>query len=219
MTRFSSRLGAVALVALGALYLVVSLVTGHSARAEVPPDLTARPGESALDVWKTASLLVEEPRTVVLDLRPEDAYRRYHLPHAVNLPGARADEVVQRLRSAPALVLYAGKDELAQKLVGEARAALPGARAYYLPDGARAWYLAFQLPVPLFAEGAPPAGYTEAMELVERWFGEAGTMSGAPVVTALQTLAKANYQPTLLRSGKKAAASGGGARKIGGGCG
>ncbi len=218
MSRPGPRAGAVALVALGALYLVLSLATGHSARAEVPPDLSARATDAALDVWKSAHLLVQEPRTVVLDVRPADAYARYHLPHAASIPGAQVRDVKDALRNAPAVLVYAGKDEVAQKLVAEVRAAVPDARVYYLVAGARAWYLAFQLPVPLFAEAAPPAGYGEALQAVAGWFAGSQALPAEKVVGALQTLARANYQPTLLKAAKKAAA-GGGAKKIAGGCG
>lgn len=219
MKRFDPRLGAALLLGTAGLYLVLQLATGRSARAEVPPDLTARPADLALDVWKTATLLVEEPKAAVVDVRPADAYARYHLPGALSLPGAGADEVAKLLATAPAAVVYAGKDEVAQKLVADVRAAAPQARVHYLPDGARAWYLAFELPVPLFAESGPPDGYQPSLAAVHGWFGRAADASRSRALEGLQTLARANYQPTLLRSGKKAAATGGAKKKIGGGCG
>lgn len=220
MNRFSSRSGAALLLGVAGLYLVLQVATGRSARAEVPPDLTAKPSDLALDVWKTATLLVDEPRAAVVDLRPADAYARFHLPRAVSMPGSGAEGLRALLASAPVVVVYAGKDEVARKAVAEVRAASPEARLHYLPDGARAWYLAFDLPVPLFAEAGPPDGYPEAISAVNGWFGGASDASRTRALEALQTLAKANYQPTLLGTGKKAAAAGGGAKKkIGGGCG
>jgi rhodanese-related sulfurtransferase len=227
VTRFNPKAGAAALVSVALLYLAVQLATGRSARAEAPVDLTPRAADAALDVWKAAALLVEEPKAVLLDVRPVDAYARYHPPAAVSAPGADATAVARLAAGAP-VVVYAGKDEVAQKVVAEARAAAPGARVYFLPDGARAWYLAFQLPVPLFAEAAPPAGYQEAVQAVNGWFSGAaagdaarsadGGVERRRTVEALRTLAKVNYQPTLLKRGKKAAAAVGG-RKISGGCG
>lgn len=220
MKQFNSKLAASVLVGLGAVYLVLSLATGRSARADVPPDLAPRPADTMLDVWKAATLMVAEPRTAVLDVRPADAFARYHLPRAVSVPGAKPQDVTNVLRSAPAVVVYAGKDDVAQKLVSEVKTEAPTARVYYLADGARAWYLAFQLPVPLFAENAPPSSYVEAIQAVSGWFGGSSSAPQPKVMEALQTLAKVDYQPTLLKSGKKpAAASGGAKKKIGGGCG
>jgi hypothetical protein len=135
------------------------------------------------------------------------------------MPGATAGQLRDVLRGAPAALVYAGKDEVARKLVEEVRAGEPAARAHVLADGARAWYLAFALPVPLFSEAPPPSGYAEALDTVQRWFGQLGDVSPGDAVSALQTLAKVSYQPSLLQSGKKAAASGGGKKKLAGGCG
>jgi len=219
VTKFNTKAWAAALVALGALYMVASLALGRSARAEMPIDLSPRPSDAAIDVWKTATLLVNEPRTAVVDVRPADAFARYHLPGAVSRPGASAPEVVKLLASAPAAVVYAGKDEVAGQLVAEARRAEPSAKVYYLADGARAWYLALELPVPLFAEAAPPQGYAEALRTVQEWFARAGTVPREKALDSLQTLVRLNFQPTLLKAGPRAAASGGGQKKISGGCG
>lgn len=221
--RFNSKLGAGALVALAAVYLVVSVASGRSARAEVPPDLSPRAADSALDVWKTATLLVQEPRTAVVDVRPADAYARYHLPGAVSVPGATVDQVRAALREAPAGVIVAAKDEAAQELVAAVRLADPSARVHYLADGARAWYLAFQLPVPLFSDASPPSAYDASMAVVTEWIqSRASTSSRQPpkerTLAALQTLAKVGYQPNLLQGAKKSAATGG-KKKLSGGCG
>jgi len=177
VNRFNPRTGAALLLGVAGLYMVLQLATGRSAHAEVPPDLSARPADLALDVWKTAALLVEDPKVAVVDVRPADAYARYHLPHAVSLPGASADQVAKVLAVAPAVVVYAGKDEVAQQLVAGVRSAAPQARAHYLSDGARAWYLTFSLPVPLFAEAGPPDGYSEALAAANGWFGGAADAS------------------------------------------
>jgi rhodanese-related sulfurtransferase len=217
--RLDSRHGAAALVGLAALYLVVSLATGRSARAEAPLDLAPRAADAALDVWRAAAMLVEEPRTVVVDLRPAEAYARYHLPGALSLPGARAAQVREASRGAPATLVYAGKDEVARELLAAVRADDPAARVHYLADGARAWYLAFELPVPLFSDAAPPAGYGEAIAALRGWFERRDPAARDRTMAALQTLARASYQPNLLQGARRPAASGGGKKKLAGGCG
>lgn len=216
MIRLDAKLGAGVLVGAAALYAVLSIATGRSARAEVPPDLSASAKDAALDVWKAGALMVEQDVSVI-DVRPSDAYARYHLPGARSMPGAAAAEARSAAAGRPVLV-YAGKDEVAQKLVTELRAS--GAlRTWYLVDGARAWYLAFQLPVPLFAESGPPDGYAQALRVAGSCLEKPDPTRRGQAAEALQALAKANYQPTLLKSGKKAAAASGGKKKISGGCG
>jgi rhodanese-related sulfurtransferase len=218
MSRFNAKLGAALLVGLAGLYLVLSVTLGRSARADVPVDLTARAADAGLDVWKAAAFVVESDGAAIVDVRPADAYARYHLPLATNLPEATPEELKATAARHPAMLVYAGTDALAQRLVAQTRALAPGARIHYLVDGARAWYLAFALPVPLFAEASPPAGYAEALATTTAWFASPGPAERRAVTEALQKLAKADYQPSLLRSGKKAAA-GGAKKKIGGGCG
>jgi rhodanese-related sulfurtransferase len=218
VSRFNPKIAGGALLALAAVYMVVSLATGRSARAEVPPDLSAALSDAGLDVWKGAAFLVQNDGAVAVDVRPTDAFARYHLPGAVSRPGASVAQLETIAAQHPALLVYAGKDEVAQKLVAEARPALPAARVHYLVDGARAWYLAFQLPVPLFAEASPPDGYPEALAAVKSWFETPVPRTRAVAMEALQTLARQNYQPGLLKSGKKPVASGA-KKKIGGGCG
>lgn len=218
MSRFNAKVGAGVLVGLAGLYLVASLALGRSARAEPPLDLTAQAGDAGLDVWKAAAFVVAADDPAVLDVRPAEAFARYHLPFAVNVPGATAEQVRDVAAAHPSVLLYAGKDDVALKLVAEARPLAPGARIHYLADGARAWYLAFELPVPLFAEAGPPSGYPEALEAVNGWFAAPSGGLRETVGEALQVLARVNYQPTLLKSGKKAAPAGA-KKKIGGGCG
>jgi rhodanese-related sulfurtransferase len=214
--RFDPRLGAGVLIAGAALCAAVSLATGHSARQEVPPDLSARPADAALDVWKAAALMVNED-TFVADLRPSDAHARYHLPGSLSMPGASASDV-RAAAGARSVLVYAGKDEVARRLLAELRKG-GSARAWYLADGARAWYLSLALPVPLFSESGPPDGYPEALRTVTAWFERPDEAARSRVEAALQELARANYQPTLLKAGKKASAAPGGTKKISGGCG
>jgi rhodanese-related sulfurtransferase len=219
MMRFDSRIGAGLLVGLAAVYMVASVATGRSARAEVPPDLTPPAGYLALDVWKAANVVVQEPGTALIDVRPAEAYARYHLPGAVNLPGAGPEEVRGALRGAPAAIVYAGKDDVAQTLVAAARASDAAARVHYLVDGARAWYLAFELPVPLFSDAPPPSGYAEALATVKAWLEERDPAAQGSAAAALQALVRAGYQPNLLQGARKPAAIGGGKKKLSGGCG
>lgn len=216
---FSSRKAAAALVGAGFVYMVAALATGRSARAEIPPDLSAKASDAALDVWKAAAAIVEaDGKAAVVDVRPEDAFARYHLPGATSAPGASADDVAALAKTRPVVIVYAGKDEVARKLVVDARAKTPGARIHYLADGARAWYLALSLPVPLFSETGAPDGYSQALAAVNGWLERPDPAKRAETVAALQTLARLNYQPTLLKSGGKPKAGGGG-KKIAGGCG
>jgi len=217
MNRFNSRVAAAILIGLGFVHAALGLVLGRSARAEAPPDLGAAAAEAGLDAWKAAALLVETEAWLV-DVRPRDAFAAYHLPGATSLPGAGAGQLTERLGAHPVIVVYAEKDEVARRLVAEARLAAPGARIHYVVDGARAWYLAFDLPVALFAEAAPPDGYRDALRAVKGWFLYRGTRTRGTTVEALRTLARVNYQPSLLGARRKAA-SGGQRNKIGGGCG
>jgi rhodanese-related sulfurtransferase len=217
MERFNAKLGAGILVGLAGAYLVAVAVTGRSARADVPPDLSAKPADLALDVWKAAALVVDQGAAVV-DLRPADAFARYHLPGARSMPGADPAAIAAAAKQGPVL-LYAGKDEVARKAAADARALAPAHPVHLLADGARAWYLALTLPVPLFAESAPPDGYAEALAAVNGYLERPDPAARARTSQALQVLARANFQPTLLGSGKKAAAGGGAKKKIAGGCG
>ena len=214
------RKAALALVGAAAVYAVVSLATGHAPRADVPPDLSAPPSAPALDVWRAAAALARaEGRAAVVDLRPADAFGRYHLPGARHLPGGDGPAVAALAREAPEVLVYAGKDEVAERVVADARRLAPGAPIHVLRDGARAWYLAFELPVPLFAEADAPHGYPDALATAKGWFARPEPTSAAAALRAVETLAGLGYQPTLLKSGARPAAGGGAKKKISGGCG
>jgi hypothetical protein len=134
------------------------------------------------------------------------------------MPGGGPAEIAGLAREGPVL-LYAGKDEVASRAAAEARPLAPEGRIHLLADGARAWYLALTLPVPLFAESPPPDGYGEALAEVNGYLARPEPAARARASGALQVLARAAYQPTLLGSGRKKAAAGGARKKIGGGCG
>lgn len=216
----TTRKAALALIGAAGLYMVAALATGRSARAEVPVDLSPPPADLGLDVWRAVAALVEaDGQALVLDVRPVDAYWRYHLPGAESAPGASAADIAERAGGRPLVLVYAGKDEVARELVQAARKAAPRARIHYLVDGARGFYLALALPVPLFAEAEPPAGYATAAERVQAWLARPDAARRASTQEAVQTLARLAYQPTLLQTRAKPAAGAGGKKKISGGCG
>lgn len=213
-------IAAAALVSVASLYAVAALATGRSARSELPPDLSAPAKELSLDVWKTAAALVDVGGAgAVVDLRPADAFARYHVPGARSLPGASGAEVAKATAGAPVVIVYAGKDEVAREVAREARTAAPGSRVHVLTEGARAWYLAFDLPVPLFSDQAPPDAWTEAVARANAFFAQPTAAVRDDAFAAIQTLAKLQYQPNLLGATRKAAPAGGTKKKISGGCG
>jgi hypothetical protein len=221
MSRFNPKIAAGVAALLATAYLVASLVTGRSARSEPPADLSLGAAEAELDVWKTAAALVTASgKTLIVDRRPVEDFARYHLPGSVSEPGAGSARLLELARGDARVIVVAAKDDVARRVASEARATRKGASVYYLKDGARAWYLTFELPVPLFAESSPPSGYEQALGTVRAFFvrPQAGA-STTSVVEALQRLAKLGYQPTLLKQTGKPKAAGGAKKKISGGCG
>jgi hypothetical protein len=154
-----------------------------------------------------------------VDVRSAPEFARYHVPGATNEPGAGAARLGELARDHAKVIVVAAKDEAAQKLVAEAKAANKVARIHYLVDGPRAWYLAFDLPVPLFADAGAPSGYDEALAALKGFLARPELAGKPRAVEALQSLAKMNYQPSLLRQAGKAKAAGGAKKKISGGCG
>ena len=220
MTHLNTKIGAAVLAVLGLGYMIGSLVTHRSARAEPPPDLAVAAGETGVDVWKAVALLLDQTAPAALvDVRNAAEYARWHPHGAINAPNADAAVIRDLLRKHPGVVVVAAKDDVAQKLVAEVRGQGQAARTYYLIDGPRAWYLALELPVPLFAEAGAPRGYDEALAAIKAWLAKPEAGSRAQAFAALQTLAKVSYQPSLLKSGGKAKAASGARKKISGGCG
>jgi hypothetical protein len=217
MTGRGTKIGAAALVVLGLGYMIGSLASGRSARAEPPPDLSAVAGDSGLDVWKATALVVEG--AALVDVRGAADYAKWHAAGALSVPGASQGAVRDLLGKHPAVIVMATKDDAAQKLVGAVRGESKAARVYYLVDGPRAWYLAFELSVPLFAESGAPRGYDEALGFIKGWLARPDAAARGAALAAVQTLAKAGYQPSLLKTGSKAKAAGAPRKKISGGCG
>jgi len=220
MKSFNSKIGAGVAGLLGAVYLVAGLATGHSARSEPPPDLSATAAETGLDVWKASAALLETAgKPLVVDVRGAEDYARWHVPGSVNEPGADGAKLVALAKEHAPVIVVAAKDDAAQKLVGEAKATAKDARIHYLVDGPRSWYLAFDLPVPMFAEGAAPSGYEQSLATLRGFLLRPDPAAKDRALEALQTLAKLNFQPSLLKQAGKAKAAGGAKKKISGGCG
>ena len=206
--------GGAALIGLGFVYMLIALISGHEARAEVPEDLSAAAAEAGLDVYKAAALVVNGAR--VVDLRDTEDFDRAHLPGAEHRPGAGSDDL--ELREGESLLVIGGKDDATGRLVAEARAAVPGARVHYLKGGMRSWFVTFDLPVPLFSTRPPPHGYEAALGTVRAFLRDPAESRRAAAAESLQTLARLEYQPDLLGQAKKPRATGK-RKKISGGCG
>lgn len=216
LKRFDSRLaGGLALV-LGALYLILSTLTGHSAAAEAPPDLSAK--GAGLGVWKTLALLVEHPGEVaVIDVRPANRFELFRLPKAQSLPGAGAARVLEQAGNKPFTLVVAQKDADAAKLVGEVKKRGTKHKVHFLKGGARQWYLALELPVPLFSSKPAPFGYASSLGYVKTWLRNPAGIDKKVLTAAIGKLATIGFQPNLL-AGKKKPAAGGKKKKIAGGC-
>ncbi|HEY3447548.1 MAG TPA: rhodanese-like domain-containing protein [Myxococcales bacterium] len=220
MKPFNPKIAAGAAVLLGAVYLVAGLASGHSARSEPPADLSASAAESGLDVWKVSAALLETAgKPLVVDVRSAGEFARWHVSGSTNEPGADAARLLALAKEHVPVIVVAAKDDVAQKLVGEAKANAKDARIHYLVDGPRSWYLAFDLPVPMFAEGSAPSGYEEALGTLRGFLQKPDPAARGQALEALQTLAKLNFQPSLLKQAGKAKAAGGAKKKISGGCG
>lgn len=210
MMRFNTKVGAGALLGAGLVYLVAALASGHSAASQAPPEIPAR--EAGLDVWQGLRLVSQE-RAPIVDVRPAGQYRIYHLPGSASQPGAGAGRLAPLAREGRLLVV-AATDEEGARLAGELRKR-GVKRAHFLTGGARAWYLALELPVPLFNSQPPPHGYHRALQRARDWM---RTRRGALPLADIATLSAAGYAPTMLES-KARPASSPGKKKIAGGCG
>jgi rhodanese-related sulfurtransferase len=204
---------AAVLVVVSIVYGIVAGVRGHSARAEPPPDLSAN--AEGLDVWRALAWMAGGAVDIV-DVRSSEQYAFYHLPRARSLPDADA-AALRATATAPRLLVVAASDADAAKRVSELVAGGATPEARYLKGGAPAWYLALELPVPLFNDKPPPFGWVAAHGEVRRWL-ESRSPAGAELLRAVELLATAGYEPTGVGQGKKPAA-GKAKKKISGGCG
>ena len=216
MTRFNAKIGAGALIGLGALYMVLSLVSGHSARAEPPPDLRA--DAAGIDVWKALALMIDEgDGLAIIDVRAAELFQLHHVPGSRSLPGAGAAALRAAVGDHEAALIVAGKDAEASRLVGQLQAE-GASRLHCLSGGVQSWYLSVVLPVQLFSDEPAPRGYTEAISLLHAWLDGAGEMDRGEVREAVGRLASSAFLPSQLGTKKKAASSGQ-RKKIRGGCG
>ncbi len=208
--RFHQGWGAAALLSLATAYAGVSMVAGRSARAERPPELRA--DDAALDVWRAAALVVRD-NAVIVDVRSKEHFDLYHLPSSISAPGAGAKAAVAAAEGKGVLLLVAETDKDGARLVAEGGPA----KVHYVKDGVRAWYLAFEVPIPLFTDKPSPYGYDEALGTLRGWFrGDRSDRSKA--LEAVGILSKSGYEPTLLQ-GRKPASTTSAKKKIAGGCG
>lgn len=217
MTRFNGRIGAGVLVGLGVLYLVLSLVSGHSARAEVPPPLTAT--EAGINVWQTLNLMLEGgEQTVLVDVRPAEDQATYRIAGSTSLPGADAAAVREGTAGKRFVVLIASNDEQAAQLASATAGDGSGDSVHYLQGGVRSYYLGLELPAPLFSSQPPPHDYPSAMAAVKQWLTNPGGQDREAVKAAIAKLAQLDFQPDQL-AGKPHPKASGKNKKISGGCG
>lgn len=216
MKSFNSKAAAITTIALAAIYMIVSLATGRTAASQTPPDLSAP--EAAVDVWQASALLVREKgRTAVVDTRSSDEFALYHLPGSTSAPGASAQDVLKAAGAKPVILLLAETDAKAAGIAGQIKQAAAGAQVHFLKEGVRAWYLAYEIPVPLFADKPPPSGWSESMRLAKEFFAKGDASDPAAVLAAVGNLASSGYAASQLQGKKKAPAAA--KKKISGGCG
>lgn len=220
MKRFNSKIGAIALAAFGLVYMVASLATGRSATAKYPPDLAVDNAELGISPWQTAELLIREKDSVrLIDVRAPEEYAAYHVPESTNKPSYDSQRVADMAAKTHTVIVVTGSDEKAGALVADARRLSGKKNIFYLREGARSWYLSFDLPIPLFSDEKPPYGYTEALATVKNYFEKDGQNDPEVAQNALATLVRLNYEPTKLGKKRKPKATGKKRKKIAGGCG
>jgi len=126
----------------------------------------------------------------LIDLRQPWQYDDYHIPTAVNVPLGQffLDANLKQLDRSKKIVVYglgAGHAAETQLLLQ-----MKGYNAYSLREGISAWWDQVVTPVSLRSETADPAGYQQAKQLRNFFFGAAGsggssaTSPAAPAVTA-----------------------------------
>jgi rhodanese-related sulfurtransferase len=215
----NNKNAAILAIILAFICMAASLVSGHRAQANLQPSLVANSSDVALTVTKAADLLIRnEERILILDIRDADAFSAFHLPRAERINGLSDTRLSLLFQDKEQVLLVAEKDEDALEFIKKAVLLHEKMKFYYLKDGVREWYLTFALPVSLFASKAAPAGYKEAVTAVKEWFRTKKTTNKAQLLDQLATLQRLAYTPDLLGSSKKAAPSGGGKKKISGGC-
>ncbi|MCP4679620.1 MAG: rhodanese-like domain-containing protein [Deltaproteobacteria bacterium] len=218
MTRFNTTIAAGVLAGLGLIYMVASLATGRSARAEAPPDLRVDSSRIGVDVWQATDLLIRDKGGLaVIDIRSPVEHARYHLPGSQNEPDASASRIVE-LAGTKKIILVASKDDQASALATSARSSSGRKDIFYLKGGAPSFFLKFELPIPLFSEKDVPFGYEEALAVVKAHLEGRGKEELEHVQDALATLVRLGYEPTALKKTGKTKAAVKKRKKISGGC-
>lgn len=212
MKRFNTKLGATFIVGAAAFCMVLSPAVGCLAVPEQSAELAA--SETSLGVWKACALLVRERGNVlVVDIRPKQHFDAYHLPGAINLGASEAKTAAAVADSKDHILLVADQEKdallLATELVRSGKR-----QVHVLKDGAQSWYLAFELPVPLFSDKPPPDCSCEAMAVVQAWLRNQDSQAPGEVLTALAQLSKTGYHSTLLGLRKPAAPPSSAQKKI-----
>ena len=89
MNKFlNNKTGAILIITLALVYSVSSLVTGHQVSGEPPEDLSIDPEQLGLNIWQSASLIIEKgDELLVLDIRSAEFYKTFHIPFSVSHPG------------------------------------------------------------------------------------------------------------------------------------
>ena len=222
---FPHRLAAGALAAAGVFYLAAGAFSGHLATARPLPEVRLAASDGGLDVWQALTLRAEYGAALaVLDVRPAERFAAYAIPDSRNVPGLKdAGAVAAEAGPGVRAVLLVGDDEsLLASLVAGSRG---GSRLHFLKGGPRAYYVAVELPAPLFSDRPVPLEYPESIRLVRDWLKQApGAMSessAASVKLALRRLAAAGLVPTALASSSAGAppAAGVSKKRLSGGCG
>lgn len=208
--------GMIALVVLAVGYLVATLATGYSATSQAPVDLAAH--DQGLDVYQSVALLVEQGDGVaVLDTRPRAQFAAYHLPQAVSLPDATPARALRALGERRRALIIGKADAQAAELAAGVAALDAQRELHFVRGGARALYLAFELPVAAFTDRDAPFGYTPAVATVRSFLASGKAERPAAVLAAVRKLATLDYAPTELSGAKPKGA--GKKKKISGGCG
>ena len=123
----------------------------------------------------------------LIDLRQPWQYDDYHIPTAANVPLGRFFEEsnLKQLDRSKKIVVYglgAGHAAETQLLLQ-----MKGYNAYSLREGISAWWDQVITPTSLRSETADPAGYQQAKQLRECFFGGAGAAAKGTTTPAVST--------------------------------
>ncbi len=133
----------------------------------------------------------------LIDIRQPWQYDDYHIPTAVNVPLSQLfqESNLKQLDRSKKIVVYglgAGHAAETQLLLQ-----MKGYNAYSIKEGISAWWDQVITPVSLRSESADPAGYQQAKQLRDYFFGasSAGAKSGASAPTSVPAIIPPADQP------------------------